>query len=99
MLAIERKVIAELVDQQACKQAHAGIALLEHRRRRRWASDPTVVSALDHLSHGPDDLVPGRLLRQTVRGAFLDYDLVAVGYAFELRVGDLDPLRQSVSKS
>lgn len=91
MLAIERKVIAELVDQHACQQAHVGVALLEHRGWCGWAGDLAGVPALDHLPHDLDDLVRGRLLRQAVRDAFLDHDLVAVGHANEFGVGDLDP--------
>jgi hypothetical protein len=90
MLAVERQMILELVDQHTGEQAHIGHALLQHRRRAHRGADlaalAQLVDALDVL----DDFVAGGALRETV-GHLLADDLAGrLRQTLDRRVADGD---------
>jgi hypothetical protein len=78
VLAIQRQVVGELVDQQAGDEAHVRPAAVDDGARRRRADERL---AGPDLHHGPpilDEDVTPRLLRQTVALLVTD-DLVVFG--------------------
>ena len=78
MLAVERDVIAELVDEHPREHAHVDITPWENRGRRRRARELPLVAPLYHGPHIAKDLVGRGLLREPVRLVRRD-DSIPVG--------------------
>jgi hypothetical protein len=94
VLAIQRQVVAELVDQQPGDKAHVGAAALDDAQRCRRAVQGLRVVALDDGPHVLEHDEAARALRQTVADLLAD-DLVLLGRkALRLGVGHLDGLHR-----
>jgi len=77
MLAIERQVIGEFVDQQTRQQTDIRHTLLEHRRRCRWTADLLGLLEFDDLAHVLEHHIGPGLLRQPP-GYLLADDLIGL---------------------
>ena len=92
MLAVQRQVVAELVDDQADDEAHVGAAALQHTERRGRTVQRQRVAALDHGAHVLDHDVAAGALCQAVTDLLTD-DLVLFWLqTLGLGVGNLDDL-------
>ena len=78
VLAIQRQVVEELVDDQAGEEAHVGPPALKHAGRRRCTMQGGVVRALDDRTDVFQDDVAARALGEAV-GDFLADDFIGVG--------------------
>ena len=67
MLAIQRQVIEELVDDQPGEEAHIGTPALQHRDRGRRTVQGLGVLALDERAHVLEDDVAARALGRPSR--------------------------------
>ncbi len=96
VLAVQRQVVHELVDQQAGQEADVGQATLEHRARRRDFGQGRAGLVLDHWAAVLQHHVAARALRQAARDLVVD-DLVLVGVgAGQLRRRQRDHLDRDV---
>jgi len=94
VLAVQRQVPAELVQQHASNEADVGTAALDDARRRARTVQGLCVAALDHRAHVLEHDKAARALRQTVADLLTD-DLVLLGrQTLCLRVGDLNDLHR-----
>jgi hypothetical protein len=94
VLAIQRQVVAELVDQQPDDEAHVSAAAFDDAHRRRRAVQGLRVQTLDYGAYVLQHHEAARALRQAVADLLAD-DLVLLGRkALRLGVGNLDGLHR-----
>jgi len=94
VLAIQRQVVAELVDQQPDDEAHIGAAALDDAHRRRCAMQRLGVQTLDDGPHVLEHDEAPRALRQPMADLLAD-DLVLLGRkTLRLGAGHLDGLHR-----
>ena len=90
VLAVQRKVPRELVDQQPGDEAHIGAAALDDAHRRRRTVQRLRLPQLDQRAHVLEHDIAARALRQAVAGLLAD-DLVVLGAeVLHFGVGHLD---------
>ena len=94
MLAIDREMPAELVDQHRGEEAHVGARALQHVRRRRGGDNGLGVAALDDLAHVLQHHVAARLLRKAIAHLLADDLALGLRNRFNRRVSDLDGLHR-----
>ena len=92
MLAVQRQVPGELVEQQPDQETHVGATALEHPGGRRRAVDRLRVAALDDRAHVLEDHVAARALRQAVAHLLADHLELVGGETLGLGVGERDGL-------
>ena len=90
VLAVQRQVVAELVDQHPRQQAHVRRRPLQHVRRRPRRQQHPRVPALHHRPHVPQHLVARRTLRQPVRDLLADHHPLRLGDRLHRRIPHLD---------
>ena len=94
VLAVQRQVIEELVDDQAGEKADIGAPAFEYARRGRGAGQGLGVLDLDDLAHVLEHHVAARALGEAV-GDLLGDDIVGLGgQSDDLGVGHRDGLHR-----
>ena len=94
VLAIQRQVVEELVDDQAGEEAHIRAPALQHRRRGARTGQGGCLLELDHRAHVPEHHVAARALGQAM-GHLLADDLIGVRRQVgDRRIGDRDGLHR-----
>ena len=90
MLAIEGKVIGELIEEQASNEADIGAAAFDHADRSCGRADGLGIEALGDGADVLDDHVAAGTLRQAI--SFLGADDLELlgGQTFEFRIGQFD---------
>ncbi len=96
VLAVQRQVIAELVDQHPGQEADIGHALLQHVGRRRGGDDAQVIEELVDRAGVLEDHVAARALRQAVGDLLADAHAPLRGDGLDLGVGDRDDLARHI---
>ena len=96
VLAIQRQVIAELVDQHPGEEADIGHALLEHVGRRRGGEDRQVIEQLVDRADVFEDHIAARALGQAIGDLLADAHPPLFGDGLDLGVADRDDLPRHV---
>jgi hypothetical protein len=94
VLAIQRQVIEELVDDQPGEEAHIGTPALEHRRRGGRAGQGGRFHQLDHRAHVLEHHVAARTLSQAMGHLLADHRVGLGGQVGDLGVGQPDGLHR-----